>query len=243
MKMKKVLCVVFALILALSLLTGCKKTISTTTTETVAKQENEKTEAPTMNYESKSTDALLNIEDIEIPSYEGVDDNYQQRDPQAGDTVAILHTSYGDIAFRLFKEATPLAYNNFVALAEAGRYDNTIFHRVISNFMIQGGDYTNYNGTGGESAYGMEFKNETTEYLKNITGAVAMANRGADTNGSQFYINQVDNNYLDGSYTVFGQVYDGMDVVDAIASVDTDPSNNRPLVDVVLESVDIVTYE
>ena len=242
MKMKKAISVVFVLILALSLLTGCKKTISTTTTDIVPTEAIEETEAPTVFYESKSTDALLNIEDIEVPSYEGVDENYQERDPENGDTVAILHTSYGDISFRLFKEATPLAYNNFVALAENGRYDGTIFHRIIENFMIQGGDYTNYNGTGGESAYGMEFKNETTEYLKNISGAVAMANRGADTNGSQFYINQVDNSYLDGNYTVFGQVYDGMDVVDAIASVNTDASD-RPLVDVVLESVDIETYE
>lgn len=240
--MKKVLCVALALIFALCLLTGCKKTISTTTTDNVPTDANEKTEAPTMTYESKSTDAILNIEDIEIPSYDGVDENYQTRDPKAGDTIAILHTSYGDISFRLFKEATPLAYNNFIALAKAGRYDNTIFHRVISGFMIQGGDYTNYNGTGGESAYGMEFKNETTEYLKNTTGAVAMANRGPDTNGSQFYINQVDNTYLDGGYTVFGQVYDGMDIVDAIASVNTDASD-RPLADVILESVEITTYE
>ncbi len=194
-----------------------------------------------MTYDAKSTDALLNIEDIETPSYEGVDENYQQRDPETGDTIAILHTSYGDISFRLFKEAAPLACHNFVALAQNGRYDNTIFHRVISNFMIQGGDYTDFNGTGGESAYGMEFKNETTEYIKNITGSVAMANRGPDTNGSQFYINQVDNIYLDGGYTVFGQVYDGMDIVDAIASVDTNFSD-RPLADVILESVEIETY-
>lgn len=238
--MKRILCVAFALILALSLLTGCKKTISTTTTETTKPVETK--EAPTVTYEAKSTEALLNIEDIETPSYNGVDENYQQRDPETGDTVAILHTSYGDISFRLFKEATPLAYHNFVALAQANRYDNTIFHRVIDDFMIQGGDYTNFNGTGGESAYGMEFKNETTEYLKNITGAVAMANRGADTNGSQFYINEKDNSHLDGGYTVFGQVYDGMDVVEAIASVDTDPSD-KPLTDVVLESVEIITYE
>lgn len=195
-----------------------------------------------MTYDAKSTDALLNIEEIENPTYEGVDDNYQLRDPETGDTIAILHTNFGDISFRLFKEAAPLACSSFIALAENGRYDNTIFHRVISNFMIQGGDYTDYNGTGGESAYGMEFKNETTEYIKNLTGAVAMANHGPDTNGSQFYINQVDNYYLDGSYTVFGQVYDGMDIVDAIASVDTNYSD-RPLSDVLLESVEILSYE
>lgn len=240
--MKKVLCAAIALVFALSLLTGCKKTISTTTTDLQPTEKAIETEASTISYESKSTDALLNIDDIEAASNEGVDESYQQRAPQAGDTVAILHTSSGDISFRLFKEATPLAYNNFIALAENGRYDNTIFHRIIKNFMIQGGDYTNYNGTGGESAYGVEFKNETSEYLKNIKGAVAMANRGPDTNGSQFYINQVDNNYLDGSYTVFGQVYEGMEVVDAIANVETDASD-KPLTDVTLNSVEIKTYE
>lgn len=242
MKMKKVLCVAIALVLALTLLTGCKKVISSTTTDVVATQAAEKTEAPTVSYEGKSTDALLNIDDIGEPNLDVVDENYQQKSPESGDTVAILHTNFGDISFRLFKEATPLAAENFAALAQNGRYDNTIFHRIIQNFMIQGGDYTNFNGTGGVSAYGVEFKNETSEYLKNIQGAVAMANRGADTNGSQFYINQVDNNYLDGSYTVFGQVYEGMEVVDAIAAVETD-SSNKPLTDVILESVEIKTYE
>ncbi len=240
--MKKTIAISLTVMMTLLLLTGCKKTISTTTTDNIPTETTVETEAPTMNYETKSTEPILNIEDIKDPTYDGVDEDYQERDPKTGDTVAILHTSYGDISFRLFSEATPLAVNNFVALANAGRYDNTIFHRVISDFMIQGGDYTDYNGTGGESAYGMEFKNETTEFLKNITGAVAMANRGPDTNGSQFYINQVDNNYLDGGYTVFGQVYDGMDVVDSIASVDTN-SSDRPLTDVVLESVEIQTYE
>ena len=130
-----------------------------------------------------------------------------------------------------------------IALADAGRYDKTIFHRVINNFMIQAGDYTNFNGTGGESAYGTEFDNEVSEYASNVRGSVAMANAGPETNGSQFYINQChsDNTYLDGGYTVFGWVYEGMDVVDSIAAVSTDYSD-RPLEDVIIEYIEIVKY-
>lgn len=240
--MKRIFALALAVLMTATALSGCKKVVSSGTTTAVSSAETTNKEEETVTYEAKSTDAILNIEDIAAPTYEGVDEDYQEREPVSGDKIAILHTSYGDISFRFFEEAAPLAVNSFIALSEAGRYDNTIFHRVIEGFMIQGGDYTNYNGTGGESAYGMEFDNETTEYLSNITGAVAMANRGADTNGSQFYINQVDNTYLDGSYTVFGQVFDGMDVVDTIAQVAVD-YNDKPLSDVILESVEITTYE
>ena len=151
-------------------------------------------------------------------------------------------TSMGDISMRFFPEVAPLAVNNFIALAKAGRYEDTIFHRVINGFMIQGGDYTNFNGTGGESIYGDEFDLEIAEHLSNIEGSVAMANRGPGTNGSQFYINQVNNTYLDGGYTVFAQVFDGMDVVNDIAQVDTD-MRDKPVSDVVLESIEVYPYE
>ena len=135
-----------------------------------------------------------------------------------------------------------MAVTSFKALAKAGRYDKTIFHRVIKNFMIQGGDYTKFNGTGGQSAFGEEFDLEISDYLRNTAGSVAMANRGPGTNGSQFYINQVDNGYLDGNYTVFAQVYEGMDVVNDIAGVKTD-YNDKPVSDVILESVELHKYE
>ena len=167
--------------------------------------------------------------------------DYQTKDPVKGETIAVIHTNYGDIKMRFLDKVAPLASENFITLAKDGKYDNTIFHRVISNFMIQGGDYTNFNGTGGASAYGTEFDNEVSEYASNVRGAVSMANAGPNTNGSQFYINQVDNNYLDGGYTVFGYVYEGMDVVDAIAVVDTDYSD-RPLEDVVVEYIEIEKY-
>ena len=168
--------------------------------------------------------------------------DYQKASQKSGDTVAILHTNRGDISMRFFPEVAPIAVNNFIALAKADKFNNTIFHRVINNFMIQGGDYTNFNGTGGESIYGDEFDLEISEHLSNIEGSVAMANRGPGTNGSQFYINQVNNTYLDGGYTVFAQVFDGMDVVNDIAQVDTD-MRDKPTSDVVLESIEVYPYE
>ena len=182
------------------------------------------------------------IKDVPAADLSAVDAEYQHKEPVKGENVATLHTNYGDISIRFFPEAAPLAVNSFIALAKADKYNDTIFHRVINGFMIQGGDYTNFNGTGGESIYGDEFDLEISEYLSNIEGSVAMANRGPGTNGSQFYINQVDNTYLDGGYTVFAQVFDGMDVVNDIAEVQTD-SSDKPVNDVILESVEIYEYE
>lgn len=186
--------------------------------------------------------SYTNINDVPKANPDAVDANYQHRDPAKGETVATIHTNYGDISLRFFPEAAPLAVNNFIALAKAEKYNNTIFHRVIDKFMIQGGDYTNFNGTGGESIYGEEFDLEIAKHLHNIEGAVAMANRGPGTNGSQFYINQVDNGYLDGNYTVFAQVYEGMDVVNDIAAVKTD-SSDKPVSDVIIESVELHSFE
>ncbi len=183
----------------------------------------------------------------------------------------IMHTSMGDITLKLFPKYAPLAVENFLTHAKDGYYDGLLFHRVISDFMIQSGD-PNGDGTGGQSIWkgkdkkidsGSGFVNEISAYLYNIRGALAMANAGADTNGSQFFINQnsddqssqlptdkypqsiIDayanggNPSLDGDYTVFGQVIDGMDVVDKIAAVDTD-SNDKPTTDVTITSIDIV---
>ena len=195
-----------------------------------------------MTYEAKSTDALLSIKEIPAQNLDAANADYQKKAPEKGEEVVTLHTNYGDISFKFFPEVAPKAVYSFKALAKDGRYDGTIFHRVINNFMIQGGDYTNFNGTGGASAYGEEFDLEISDYLTNIEGSVAMANRGPGTNGSQFYINQINNNYLDGNYTVFGQVYEGMDVVNAIASVKTG-ANDKPLKDVILESAELHEYE
>ncbi len=170
----------------------------------------------------------------------------QEAKPKVGDTVAVLHTNYGDIAMSFFPKYAPKGVENFQTLAKEKKYNNSIFHRVIKDFMIQGGDYTNGDGTGGESCWGKEFENECVDELKNIRGAVAYANAGADTNGSQFFINSVENTNLNGNYTVFGQVFAGMDVVDLISNceVTTNSSgeSSSPVNEVKLESVEITKY-
>lgn len=240
--MKKFIAILMVLLMFTAVLAGCgDDVVYTGETELQGGVYADDGGNKEMNYEAKTTEAILDINDIKTVDNPVVDDEYAVREPEKGETVAIIHTNMGDIKMRFLDEVAPLATNSFIALAENGRYDNTIFHRVINNFMIQGGDYTNFNGTGGASAYGTEFVNEVADNVSNVRGSVAMANAGADTNGSQFYINQVDNNYLDGGYTVFGYVYEGMDVVDAIASVETDYSD-KPAEDVTIEYVEVEKY-
>lgn len=170
----------------------------------------------------------------------------QEAKPKVGDTVAVLHTNYGDIAMSFFPKYAPKGVENFQTLAKEKKYNNSIFHRVIKDFMIQGGDYTNGDGTGGESCWGKEFENECVDELKNIRGAVAYANAGADTNGSQFFINSVENTNLNSNYTVFGQVFAGMDVVDLISNCEVTANSSgessSPVNEVKLESVEITKY-
>lgn len=182
-----------------------------------------------------------------------------------------IKTTQGDITIKLFPEQAPLTVENFLTHAKEGYYDGTIFHRVIKDFMIQGGDPLG-NGTGGESIWagkgttidaGYGFKDEISAFLYNVRGSLSMANAGAGTNGSQFFINQnttdmssqlssskyptkiVDayknggNPNLDGKHTVFGQVIEGMDIVDKIASVETD-SSDKPKTDVKIEAIEIL---
>ncbi|HEY5383347.1 MAG TPA: peptidylprolyl isomerase [Candidatus Paceibacterota bacterium] len=153
---------------------------------------------------------------------------------------ATLHTNMGDITIEFFPEQAPNTVANFIKLAEAGFYDGTKFHRVIKGFMDQGGDPLTKDdskmalwGTGGP---GYTFNDEVTVANANLAGTIAMANSGPNTQGSQFFINAVDNHSLDSGYTVFGKVTAGMDVVTAINNVPTD-SSDRPLTPVVLQSV------
>ena len=242
--MKRTLAIILTVLMIAAALTACgTEVVSSGKTETIAKSESDNAAKETVAYEAKATDALLSIDDIPAQNLDAADADYQKKAPVAGEEVAILHTNKGDIKFKFFPEVAPKAVYSFIALAKDGRYNNTIFHRIIDGFMIQGGDYTKFNGTGGESAYGEGYGLEVSDYLSNIEGAVAMANTGQpNSNGSQFYINQVNNNNLDGNYTVFGQVYEGMDVVNTIAKVKTD-SSDKPVEDVVLESAEIVKYE
>lgn len=199
-------------------------------------------------------------------------DDFPQLSTELKDNQAqvLLKTSKGDITIKLFPKFAPLAVENFLTHAKKGYYNNLTFHRVISDFMIQSGD-PNGDGTGGQSIWngkdakidsGNGFANEISPYLYNIRGALAMANAGADTNGSQFFINQNSENQekalskehypkpiieayhkggnpsLDGSYTVFGQVTAGMDVVDAIAKSEVD-ANDKPKENIVITSITI----
>lgn len=187
--------------------------------------------------------------------------------PQKGDTLAVMHTNMGDIKIKLFPEKAPKTVENFVTHSKNGYYNGLKFHRVINDFMIQGGDPRG-NGTGGESIWGGSFPDEFDPELHNLRGALSMANSGPNTNGSQFFIVQAsevpanmleqmrdleDNGFpaditaayaelggtpwLDFRHTVFGQVTDGMDVVDAIAAVET--NNDVPCEDVIISSIDI----
>lgn len=255
--MKKYLALILCVLMLAASLAACgEEVVASGTTSAVAPEATQApTAAPAATVDEATAGAFAgvlegkytSVDEVPDPDLDAADADYQNAAPKAGDVVAILHTSMGDIKIRFFQEIAPKAVNNFIALSRAGKYNNNIFHRVIQNFMIQCGDYTKFNGTGGGSIYGQSFGLEISDYALNIRGALAMANTGMpNSNGSQFYINQRNNTDLDGKYTVFGQVYEGMDVVDAIAAVETGTVNgfqNKPLKDVVLKSVDITNYE
>ena len=149
-------------------------------------------------------------------------------------TQATLHTSEGSIEIELFPEDAPKTVANFTKLAGDGFYDGLLFHRVIPDFMIQGGCPEGI-GTGGP---GYQFEDEFNDH-KVVKGALAMANSGPNTNGSQFFIVTADAcPWLDGKHTVFGRVTNGMDIADAISQLETGPGD-RPREDVVIERVDL----
>ena len=155
--------------------------------------------------------------------------------------IARIETNMGTIRFELLEEDAPKTTENFRLLAERGYYDGVIFHRVINGFMIQGGDPTG-TGRGGESAWGGRFNDEinrSSEVYKRgyKAGTVAMANAGPNTNGSQFFIMHADYP-LPPNYAIFGRVIEGQDVVDKIATTETD-RNDRPRADVTMEKVTI----
>lgn len=148
----------------------------------------------------------------------------------------------GTIIIQLQPDAAPKNAKNVYDLAAAGKYDGTLFHRVIEGFMIQGGDYENGNGTGGQAFTGGTLNDEINPAYSHVRGTVAMANRGPNTNGSQFYIVQQDSTFLDGGYTIIGKVVSGMDTVDAIAAVETGAAD-RPVQDVTITAVRTGVWE
>ena len=149
-------------------------------------------------------------------------------------TSVLLETTMGNVKIELFDDM-PVTAGNFRKLVEKGFYNGVIFHRVIPGFMIQGGDPTG-TGMGGP---GYTIKDEFNKKYSNTRGTLSMANAGPNTGGSQFFINVVDNRYLDGKHPVFGKVTEGMDVVDSISNVKRD-RNDRPLSQVAIKSAKVL---
>ncbi|HWP61340.1 MAG TPA: peptidylprolyl isomerase [Candidatus Paceibacterota bacterium] len=151
-----------------------------------------------------------------------------------------LHTNKGEIVLEMMEKDAPNTVANFAKLAKEGFYDGTKFHRIIKDFMIQGGDPQTKDDSlmarWGNGGPGYKFADEIHANNRNDVGTIAMANSGPNTNGSQFFINVADNSFLDTKHTVFGQVIRGMEVVEQIAEVETNASD-RPLEAVVIESV------
>lgn len=266
-------------------------------------------QATSQKEESSASSAVVQKDQFPAGTTEGTELGYQLELPEEGEEIAVMTTSMGTISIRLFPEAAPKTVYNFKKLALQGYYDGLTFHRVIEDFMIQGGDPKG-DGTGGESVWGESFEDEFNTNLVNLRGSLAMANSGSNTNGSQFFINQAGpvqselwqsmaanygqikeqlksmskedqqafqlyygytflntdmltdtykklyeenggNPMLDGAYNafdpqrghaVFGQVFEGMDIVDKIAAVDTD-DNDKPKEDVTIEKLEIVRYK
>lgn len=197
----------------------------------------------------------------------------QLQKPMNKEEIAIIKTNLGDIKIRLFPEVAPKAVENFTTHSRDGYYDGISFHRVISNFMIQGGD-PDGTGRGGSSIWGKPFEDEFSPEYRNIRGALSMANAGPGTNGSQFFIvqkNDIEKDiieqmkdlgqdkgysedvvkayeenggtfWLDGKHTVFGHVFDGMEVVDRIAGVSVG-RNDMPKEPVMIMTIEITQHK
>ena len=250
-----------AAVLSAAMLSSCSN-IQTTEEQPSAETTEQTTEEATVGESTPSVEKITLSDESGLPQF---------NNPSEDSEVAIIHTTLGDIKVMFFPEYAPKAVENFLTHAKEGYYDGISFHRVIDGFMIQGGD-PNGDGTGGESIWGDVFENEVSDQLYNFYGALAMANAGPDTNGSQFFIVQAKSvdprlisqmrnmsdsfpaetvagyesvggtPHLDFRHTVFGQVYDGMVVVDAIAAVKTG-RNDMPVEDVLISSIDVSVCE
>lgn len=257
-KITKILLLVFVTVIMLLVLTGCESENATQ-----IKFNNSDTTSNTTN-NTENEEGEVKLSDIDFKSAA----EKQMAMPNSGDTVAIMHIKdYGDVKFKFFEDVAPKAVENFLTHAREGYYNGLTFHRVINEFMIQGGDPEG-DGTGGESIWGEGFGTELDYTLVPYRGSLCMAMSSLPNSiGSQFFITQAHYSedmysYLKNSlpvslmnqykeyggylslymqYTVFGQVYEGMDIIDKIAAVETD-ENDKPITDVVIESIEVTTY-
>ncbi len=261
--MKKIGSFLIVMLVLLFALTGCGEeekvnhVANKTTTNT--------TNTSNTNQKSSKEDSKVNVNYGEAAAK-------QMALPETGETVATIYIkNYGEVKVKFFEEEAPKAVENFVTHAKEGYYNGVTFHRIINEFMIQGGDPEG-TGMGGESIWGKDFEEELTPELVPYRGSLCMASRGLQNSpslGSQFFITQANYNeemasymqsggypselleqyknyggYLSlyGQYTVFGQVYEGMEVVDRIVTVETD-SNDKPVEDVVIEKIEVSRFE
>lgn len=337
MKNIKIKSIIALAVFAASVASGCGNGENTADTNETSKESSASDSSDVSENSTASDSSMLSDKEVEevlkkvflepdVKKDTEHEVGYQLEKPQNGDTVAVMETTMGTIKIRFFPEAAPKAVENFTTHAKDGYYDGLTFHRVIDDFMIQGGDPSG-NSTGGESIWKENFQDEFSDKLFNIRGSLSMANSGSDTNASQFFINQKTNktkidwdsltsyweqyksiaanswesykesylsqssgadestmldsyryaltgqygniadmsrvseavkklydenggnlqldgafNDLDRGHTVFGQVYEGMDVVDKIAAVEVD-ENDKPKKDVTIKSIKIMEYK
>lgn len=242
MEAKKLLVSLATLALTLVVITGCG-----------TKKEDTSTKESSSTGESVAEEEEIDFSSLTLP----------QLNQEVAENEALVEmvTTEGSIKIKLFPELAPKAVESFMTHAKDGYYNDVIFHRVINNFMIQGGD-PDGTGMGGESSFGSAFEDEFTPELYNLRGALSMANSGPNTNGSQFFIVQNKDDlsgaigglnypdkiveayknggtpHLDNVHTVFGQVIEGMDVVDKIAEAEAD--NDKPVKDIKIQEIKIL---
>ena len=195
--------------------------------------ESEKVKNELQDSDNQDTEDL-HSDDIE--KLFNLSDEPDNNDDSNSNNIVFLDLDYngnrGRVILSLNKDVVPKTCNNFSVLCEKKAYVGSKFHRVIKDFMIQGGDFTNHDGTGGVSIYGNVFPDENF-VLKHDKGTISMANSGPDTNGSQFFISTAKTDWLDGKHVVFGKVVKGMDLVEYIENQNTD-NNDKPLTDVTI---------
>ena len=261
MKLLKIFLITIVMVIMIICLSGCEEAYSNTTKQNKVTNS---TSSNTTKNKSNTTEGTIDVNKIDFLG----NADKQAAAPEKGETIAIMHIkNYGDIKIKFFNDVAPKAVENFITHAKNGYYNGTTFHRVINDFMIQGGDPT-ATGRGGQSIWGKAFEDEFSYYVLPYRGALCMANSGTNTNGSQFFIEQagpVDSitealksggnpdslveaykkhggsMHLVFVHTVFGQVYEGMDIVDKIAATATD-ENDKPIEDVIIDSIEILEY-